>query len=160
MPADDYPAFAARFGLPEEASDALRTLVEAAVARAQATWSGPTEADARPADEPPRPLSRYADRGLLGRGGMGEVRQVWDHQLDRPLAMKLLHPDLQLRVDQRDRFEREARVLARLQHPGVVPVHEMGQRDDGRFYFTMREVRGDTLAQRLQDSSWSLRRRL
>ena len=90
------------------------------------------------------PPDRFQVLGLLGRGGMGEVERVHDHRLDRVLARKVLradraHPDLVRR------FLREARVTARLQHPGVVPVHDLGEAPDGRPCFTMQEVGGRPL---------------
>jgi len=94
--------------------------------------------------------SRYEDRGLLGRGGMGEVRRVYDRELQRVVAMKLLLPR---RMNERAlaHFVREARLHADLQHPGIVPVHDTGHLPDGRRYFTMREVHGQTLAKAISD---------
>ena len=93
--------------------------------------------------------SRYRDLGLVGAGGMGEVRRVWDRVLDRPVVMKLVR-DLG-RSMARLRFEREARVHAGLQHPGIVPVYDLGQLPDGRLYFTMREVVGRTFGAVLRE---------
>jgi len=85
---------------------------------------------------------RYEDRGLLGRGGMGEVRRVWDRQLERTVAMKILDADPTLGAA---RFVEEARTIAGLQHPGVLAVHEIGRLPDNRMFFTMMEIRGQTL---------------
>lgn len=87
---------------------------------------------------------------LVGRGGMGEVWACRDQHLGRELAFKTVtaHDDTA-----RARFVREARVQGQLEHPGVVPVHELGVRD-ARPYFTMKRVRGVTLAEvirRLQE---------
>jgi serine/threonine-protein kinase len=89
---------------------------------------------------------RYEDRGLLGTGGGGEVREVWDRRLRRPLAMKRLawlgdEPG----AARLARFLTEARLTASLDHPGVVPVHDLGCDEDGRPYFMMRRVQGRTL---------------
>ena len=95
--------------------------------------------------------ARYEDLGRIGRGGMGEVRRVRDHALGRVLAMKLLPWDL-LEVPQaRARFVAEARVTASLEHPGVVPVHDAGELPDGRPWFTMKEVRGVTLREVIEE---------
>ena len=88
---------------------------------------------------------RYEDLGLLGTGGMGEVRRVRDVDLGRTMAMKIIRSDLSTRPHVLARFIEEAQCSAQLQHPGIVPVHELGRLPDGRFYFTMREVTGRTL---------------
>jgi serine/threonine-protein kinase len=88
-------------------------------------------------------LGRYVDRGFLGQGASGELRRVYDPTLRREMAMKILRAELAA-VSQ-VRFVQEARITAQLQHPGIVPVHEIGRLDDGRVYFTMKEVRGHTL---------------
>jgi eukaryotic-like serine/threonine-protein kinase len=86
--------------------------------------------------------NRYEDVGLIGQGGMGEVRRVYDRYLKRTLAMKILRIDS---MSGRDRFLEEAQVMANLQHPSIVPVYDIGELRDGRLYFTMREVKGNTL---------------
>ena len=91
-----------------------------------------------------RSLTRYDDLGLLGEGGLGEVRRVYDRELDRVVAMKLLREDV-ANPASIARFLEEARLSARLQHPGIVPVHDVGRRPDGRLYFTMQVVEGRTL---------------
>ena len=98
--------------------------------------------------------SRYRLRGEVDHGGMGVVLRVWDENLHRPLAMKVIlgegkgrktgeTPPIDSRV--RRRFLEEAHVTGRLDHPGVVPVHELGLDDHGRIYFTMKLVKGRTL---------------
>ncbi len=87
---------------------------------------------------------RYDDLGLLGTGGMGEVRQVLDKDLGRTMAMKILRADLMERPKVVARFIEEAQCSAQLQHPGLVPIHEVGKLPDGRLYFTMAEIRGRT----------------
>ncbi len=84
-------------------------------------------------------MAGYTDLGRLGIGGMGEVRRVRQEGLDRVLALKAIHRGLDV-----GRFLAEARVTARLQHPGIVPVHEIGTLPDGRPYFTMQEIRGQS----------------
>jgi serine/threonine-protein kinase len=90
---------------------------------------------------------RYEDLGLLGTGGMGEVRRVRDRDLGRTMAMKIIRSDRMQRPKVLARFIQEAQCSAQLQHPGIVPVHELGRLPDGRFYFTMREVKGRTLSE-------------
>jgi eukaryotic-like serine/threonine-protein kinase len=89
---------------------------------------------------------RYHDLGLLGSGGMGEVRRVLDRDLNRVMAMKTIGADLVEFDAAVARFVEEAQCSAQLQHPGIVPVHELGRLADGRVYFTMAEVRGRTLS--------------
>ncbi|MBI2392552.1 MAG: SUMF1/EgtB/PvdO family nonheme iron enzyme [Deltaproteobacteria bacterium] len=89
---------------------------------------------------------------LLGAGGMGEVYRVRDHALHRVLAMKVLQPDQTAPGVMRERFIEEAQVTAQLAHPGIPPVHEIGELDDGRPYFTMKEVPGVTLAQVIDEA--------
>lgn len=119
------------------------------------------------------PDLRYVNVGLLGQGGMGEVRRVYDRVLGRVLAMKVIHASLNERPRLLARFRYEARWAARLQHPGMVPVHDVGLLPDGRLYFTMREVKGRTFGEVLEEvhrastdrwepgpSGWTFRRLL
>lgn len=87
--------------------------------------------------------ARYREEGLLGRGGMGEVLQAWDARLERRVALKRGQgaPD----DPSTARLQREARVTARLDHPGIVPVLDMGRTADGQLFYTMRLIRGRTL---------------
>ncbi len=96
--------------------------------------------------------ARFEDLGLLGQGAMGEVRRVRDRDLNRVMAMKVIRAGLMERPAILARFLEEAQCSAQLQHPGIVPVHEIGRLPDGRVYFTMREVRGRTLG----DIIWEL----
>jgi serine/threonine protein kinase/tetratricopeptide (TPR) repeat protein len=91
-----------------------------------------------------RPSQRYRDRTYIGHGGMGTVYCVRDITLHRDLAMKVLGGLGAARVEPSGvlRFIREARVLARLDHPGIVPIHDLGVDEDGRLFFTMKLVRG------------------
>ena len=86
----------------------------------------------------------FEDLGLLGMGGLGEVRKVRDISLGRSVAMKLLHEEYHHNEAIVARFIEEAQVTAQLQHPGIAPVHEIGRTRDGRLYFTMKEIRGRT----------------
>ncbi len=89
-------------------------------------------------------VGRYELRGVLGCGGMAEVRDGWDTRLDRAVAVKLLHPALTTQPDIRRRFEDEARSAAALSHPNIVSVHDCGD-DDGRPFIVMERLPGDTL---------------
>jgi len=89
-------------------------------------------------------LGRYELRGVLGRGGMAEVRDGWDTRLHRAVAVKLLHPALAADPDTRRRFEDEARSAAALNHPNIVSVHDCGV-DGDRFFIVMERLPGHTL---------------
>lgn len=103
--------------------------------------------DALASTEGEETLPRYEDRGFLARGGMGEVRRVYDRRLDRVVVQKILRSTDQPRVR---RFWIEATVTAHLEHPGIIPVHDFGQYDDGAPFFTMKEVQGETFGRRLE----------
>ncbi len=88
---------------------------------------------------------RYVVLGPLGAGGMGAVWRVRDMDLGRTLALKVLHERYSRRRDIVARFVEEAQITAQLQHPGVVPLYDLGRLPDGRLFFTMKEVQGRTL---------------
>src|ERR1700694_1815971 len=88
---------------------------------------------------------RYELRGVLGRGGMAEVRDGWAVRLGRAVAVKLLHPIFSAQADNRRRFEDEARAAAALNHPHIVAVHDSGEHD-GTPYIVMERLSGRTLA--------------
>ena len=91
-------------------------------------------------------LERFEDQGEIGRGGTSSIRRVHDKNLLRQVAMKVLDPALANRPRAMQGFLEEAQITAQLEHPGVVPVHDMGIDADGTRYFTMTLVRGRTLS--------------
>ncbi|MCE9593871.1 MAG: tetratricopeptide repeat protein [Planctomycetes bacterium] len=117
---------------------------------------------------------RYRFRSLVGRGGMGVVLKVWDRELRRPLAMKVVLGKGEETatgetppVDERalSRFLAEAQITGQLDHPGIVPVHELGTDERGRAYFTMRLVKGESFEQVIEHvhagrEGWTLVRAL
>lgn len=94
---------------------------------------------------------RYEDLGLITVGGMGEIRRVRDRDLNRVAVMKVIRTDRQHRRIAMMRFVEEAQISAQLAHPGIPSVHELGRFEDGRLYFTMREVRGRTLTEVIKE---------
>ncbi len=84
--------------------------------------------------------ARYTIDREMAHGGMGTVYRAFDAQLERTVAVKVVHPG-----DVPERLLAEARTLAQLEHPGIVPVHDAGRLADGRVYFVMKFVEGERL---------------
>ena len=103
-------------------------------------------------EEPRTPVlpERYADLARIGRGAMGEVRRVHDSHLKRDVAMKILRGDALVDEASRQRFFAEARLTAGLQHPAIVAVYDLGTLGDGRVWYTMPEIRGQTLSHQIR----------
>ncbi|EMI16907.1 serine/threonine-protein kinase [Rhodopirellula maiorica SM1] len=93
----------------------------------------------------PAIASRYESVGEVGRGGWGIVERAVDHQLDREVAVKRFTDADEVTEQERQRFLHEARVTSQLQHPGIVPVHEMGDRRDA--FYVMKLLEGVTLSE-------------
>ncbi|HWB78446.1 MAG TPA: serine/threonine-protein kinase, partial [Nannocystaceae bacterium] len=94
--------------------------------------------------------ARYELREELARGGTGKVSRAHDRQLEREVAIKsLLDPSAHHGL----RFAREARVTARLQHPSIVPIYDIGRFGDGQPYYAMKLVSGRTLDEAIKDTS-------
>ena len=94
--------------------------------------------------EPDFNATKYTVVKELGRGGMGTVHLAEDRELDRLVAIKVLNTP-EITDDLRNRMVREAQIIARLEHPGIVPVHDVGTLPDGRIYYAMKYVRGSRL---------------
>lgn len=90
---------------------------------------------------------------LLGRGGMGAVYKARQRGLDRIVALKILPPEVGRDPAFAERFEREARALAKLNHPHVVTIHDIGRTADGLYYFTMEYVDGVNLRHAIKTAS-------
>ena len=97
---------------------------------------------------PGNKLGPYEIQALLGAGGMGEVYQARDTRLDRIVAIKVLPAHLADDPERRERFEREARTIASLNHPHICTLHDIG-RQDGTDYLVMEYLEGETLSMRL-----------
>jgi tetratricopeptide (TPR) repeat protein len=113
--------------------------------------------------QPPRPagdaeaargarIGKYEIVKLLGRGGMGAVYQAFDPVLERAVALKVMLPEVAADPEHKQRFEREARAVARLSHPGVVTVYDLGYHIDGSPYIVMELLRGLDLLARMHRS--------
>jgi hypothetical protein len=88
---------------------------------------------------------RYRVEALLGEGGMGAVYRAEHVQLEKPVALKVLHPEMTARPEVVRRFEREALASARIQHPHVVNATDFGKLDDGAFFLVLEYVSGKSL---------------
>src|SRR5262245_24263547 len=101
----------------------------------------------------PSRVGRYEVLEEIAHGGMGAIFRVRDPDLGRTLAMKVLLDQHGQRPDLARRFLEEAQIGGQLQHPGLVPVHELGRLPDQRPFFTMKLVKGRTLAELLKERS-------
>ena len=91
----------------------------------------------------------YTIEGEIGRGGMGVVYRARDERLQRRVAIKVLPPELAFSSEIRQRFTREAQTAARLSHPHIVPIHDVGE-GQGIVYFVMGLIEGESLAARIR----------
>lgn len=119
----------------------MSSLSDAAVERLRSILSG----------EDPG-LSRYRVVREISRGGMGTVFVAIDELLGREVALKIINPEIEDPVTL-GRIEREAKALARLEHPAIIPVHDAGRLADGRFFYVMKLVRGRPLDEAMRELS-------
>lgn len=106
-------------------------------------------------DYMPKTIGRYIIQDVLGRGGMGSVYLGYDPQIERNVAVKILPRELLHDPMFQTRFEREAKAIAVLDHPAVVPVHDFGK-DGDQPYIVMRYMSGGTLSKRLKRGPLSM----
>ncbi len=170
---NELEIIAARFGFTDEARDALRQWYQAAdqpddtllyddsvhtlaldettgahlvSAELQRARLGPVQLEEAEGSGTGRWLTtRYEVLGKLGEGGMGEVYRVRDIELNRVLALKVIRDPMASRKMVLARFIEEAQATAQLEHPGIIPIHDFGTLNDGRHFFTMKLVKGETL---------------
>jgi serine/threonine-protein kinase len=103
-----------------------------------------------PVDTPRIYSGRYELTHLIARGGMAQVYRAMDRQLERPVALKVLFPELSVDRTFVERFRREAQAAANLSHPNIVPVFDWGE-DDGSYFIVMEYVEGRPLSAVLRD---------
>ena len=104
------------------------------------------ESGGAPSASPPvSRVGRYELLGELGAGGMGQVFEAWDPELRRRVAVKLVRTSDRQSGGRLARFVAEAQITSQLQHPNIVPVHDMGVSEEGLVYFVMKKVEGDSL---------------
>ncbi len=100
-------------------------------------------------------FSRYEIREELGRGGMATVYRAYDPLFEREVALKILNREMLDDPQVRERFERETKIIAKLEHAAIVPVYDVG-RDNNQLFFVMRYMSGGSLTERIQDRALSL----
>ncbi|HEX4717324.1 MAG TPA: protein kinase [Thermoleophilaceae bacterium] len=100
----------------------------------------------------PLQIAGYRIEAVAGRGGMGVVYRAQHMHLGRTVALKLLNPELAASEEFRERFIREARAAAELEHPNIVPVYDAGE-VDGRLYLAMKFIEGTDLAELLEQET-------
>src|SRR5262249_50683674 len=104
------------------------------------------------AAERPQRIGRYRVERVLGEGGYGIVYLAHDDQLQRPVAVKVPHRKLVARPEDAEAYLTEARTVAGLDHPHIVPVYDVGSTPDFPCYVVSKLIEGSTLAQRLKAS--------
>lgn len=87
----------------------------------------------------------FRSRSLIDQGGMGAILEAAEERTGRPVALKVMHPETMRSADALERFYLEARVLARLEHPNIVPLHVLKTDREGRPFYTMKKIAGRTL---------------
>src|SRR4030043_1994809 len=100
-------------------------------------------------------FGRYEIKSEIGRGGMATVFHAYDPRFERDVAIKVLPREFLHDPQFRTRFEREAKMIALLEHPAIVPVYDFGE-DDGQPYIVMRYMAGASLNERLDQESMTL----
>jgi serine/threonine protein kinase/TolA-binding protein len=113
-----------------------------------------TDSTPKPDVHPSRPgerIGRYDLVEALGKGAMGVVYHAYDPLLDRDVALKLMLPQIADEPDHKHRFEREARAVARLMHPNVVTLFDLGYHTDGSPYIAMELLRGEDLLRAMRE---------
>jgi serine/threonine-protein kinase len=128
--------------MPSPPTEPTRMLARARDSAGNPIVEEPVELDDRPFDDD---VERYQVLGTLAKGGMGEILLAKDTRIARQVAIKVLKSELQDKREFRSRFLMEARLQGQLEHPAIVPVHDLGERERGELYFSMKCVRGSTL---------------
>jgi hypothetical protein len=100
----------------------------------------------------PQHIGRYRIERVLGEGGFGLVYLAYDDQLQRPVAVKVPHRRLVSRSEDAEAYLAEARTVAKLDHPNIVPVHDVGNNEEYPVFIVSKYIAGSTLAQRIKEN--------
>lgn len=95
-------------------------------------------------------IAHYRIDDLIGAGGMGTVYKAYDLNLSRPVALKLMHPEIATLPQFRERLKAEAQTAANLDHPSIVKIYNFGETDEGQLYVAMEQVKDGSLSSHLQ----------
>ena len=158
-----FPELATDTGLDQTLVAAKRRLSSSpehdTVSRQESPFATTLVAAADQAGRPPLPvperIGRYQVTGVLGAGAFGVVYRGRDPNLDRDVAIKVSRSEQPADAREIERFLTEGRMLARLEHPHIVPVFDCGRTDDGRCYITSKLIDGRSLHETLQTRSFS-----
>jgi serine/threonine protein kinase len=142
--------FARRY--PEQAAE-IREMLPALVLMEEAKAEDDSPG---PGESAPRQIGRYRVERLLGKGGFGLAYLANDDQLQRPVAIKMPHDRLVAQATDAEAYLTEARAVATLDHPNIVPVHDVGSTEDCPLFIVSRYIDGTDLATRLRRSRLSL----
>jgi serine/threonine protein kinase len=115
------------------------------------------EVRADPPQPPPQRIGRYRVERVLGEGGFGIVYLAHDERLQRFVAIKVPHPRLISRPEDAEAYLTEARTVAGLDHPNIVPVHDVGSTEEYPCFVVSKYIEGTTLARRIKDDPPSVR---
>ena len=119
--------------------------------------AGPEAASPVPADfKPPQRTGRYRIEGVLGHGGFGLVYLAHDEQLSRPVAIKVPHAHLVAQAGDAEAYLTEARTVANLDHPHIVPVYDVGSTEQFPCFVVSKYIDGTDLATRIKQSRFSI----
>jgi serine/threonine protein kinase len=140
-----------RFRAPDDVAVIMAVFRQDATATARATGAMAASS------HDPAKIGRYRVVRRLGQGGFGRVYLAHDDELDRPIAIKVPNPERVKRSEDIEAYLAEARALARLDHPHIVPVYDVGRTSDGLCYVVSKFVEGSDLAQRLRQGRPPLR---
>ena len=107
--------------------------------------------------EHPKRIGRYRIERMLGRGGFGLVYLAHDEQLNRRVAVKVAHAKLIAKPEDAEAYLAEARTVANLDHPGIVPVHDVGSTEDCPCYVVSKYIQGTDLATKIKQHRFKYR---
>jgi tetratricopeptide (TPR) repeat protein len=156
---DRFPHFAAELGLQIDLHQAMQTEHGPAISASEERTL--TLIDVRHSErgedlQGVPDIPGYKILGVVGRGGMGIVYRAWRAELGRQVALKMVHAGAQASAQVLERFRVEARAVARLQHPNIVQIHDVGQHA-GSPFLVLELVDGHNLAQRIAGTPQSIR---
>ena len=100
----------------------------------------------------PTKIGRYTILGRLGKGGFGEVFQGFDYDLNRPVAIKVPRPERVSQPEDIEAYLNEARIVANLDHPHIVPVYDVGRTENGPCFVVSKFIEGSDLATRIKEN--------